>query len=261
MKTPMRPRQLSLALTLVASFGAPQAIAQQADTATASAADKEYEDCLAQTQTAPEAARERAAQWENTGGGSKAKHCAAIALIAMGAERRAAILLTEIGGEGVDLSEQDRAGALKLAGEIWLRVDQPKMAMKTFERAHKLATPTLETRIGLARAYAEQEEWKKALAELDAALTLDPLDVEAMVLRAATYRSLDDPEAAMLDAARATDLAPGSPLAWFERGAASRAKGEKDAAEKSWLNASMLDPTGPVGDMARFNLQKMILEK
>ena len=46
----------------------------------------------------------------------------------------------------------------------------------------------------------------------------------------------------------------------LERGAAERDLGKISEARSSWVNASLIDPDGPIGDLARVNLQRLELE-
>lgn len=227
--------------------------------ATAQADPDRYRECIALVNENPDKARETAAQWAATGGGGLARHCAAIALIAQGAELAAAEELTRLGAEGGGIGEADRVSALMLAGDLWLRNGQTTLAGKVFERAALLAPDAPDPLVGQAKAAAAEQSLQEADALLTAALELDPNDAEALTLRAAARRSLGDPAAALVDAQSATERAPDAALAWFERGAAERGLEAKDAARESWLRAIALDPDGEAGELARVNLQRMEL--
>lgn len=223
----------------------------------------QYGACLDRAQRDPAGAREAAAQWEALGGGSRARHCAAIALIGLGAEGRAAMLLTEIGSEAADLGVEDRLSALDLAGSLWFRLGRPDAARQVYRAGVQLDGAAREPRIGLARAAAAQEDWLEAIDALApviaAAAASGGADPEALTLRAAAFRAGGDPQAALVDARTAVQAAPNAPLAWFEKGAAERALGQPDAARESWISASILDPDGAAGDLARLNLQRLEL--
>ena len=102
----------------------------------------------------PATAREAAARWEAIGGGAEARHCAAMALIGLGADREAAKILTEIGSGPGALCALDRASALRLAGGLWLNLDQPKLARLCFERALKHEPGVRDALVGAARSAA-----------------------------------------------------------------------------------------------------------
>lgn len=222
--------------------------------------EKRYRDCLERARSNPAKAREVAAQWEAVGGGAEAQHCGAIALIGLGAEGRAAMLLTQVGsGRGGGLSAADRAAALLLAGDIWLRLGRFDLADKSFGRAAKLSPKDPEALIGQAKAVAARKDYATAEKLLTGALKLKPQDPESLILRAAARRKQKDYEKALVDVETALKQQKGAPIGWFEKGAAEKALGRDKAAKESWLIASQLDPVGPVGDLARAGLQQMIL--
>ncbi len=232
----------------------------------ATAQSSQYQDCLAQAETEPAAARETAAQWEAIGGGVPARHCAAVALIGLGAEIRAAEILTEIGSGESDLPAADRVSALTLAGDLWLRNGQGLLARQSFGAALVIAPKSRDGRIGLARVAALESDFGRAIEVLskvvadEGAIGGTATLAEVLTLRAAAFRASGDPQSALNDAELATGSAPNEPLAWFERGAAERALGQRDDARESWLRASMLDPYGAAGDLARLNLQRLEVE-
>lgn len=222
-----------------------------------------YNECMALARANPERAIEVAAQWRATGGGGLARHCAAIALIAVGAEANAAEALTDVGVQGDGLSDEDRQGALMLAGELWLRLEQPELARRTFAASVEIGGAARRSSIGWARAEAMEGRWSDAVSALDPVIADNSSDIEALILRAAARRSAGDAEGALADATRAVEIAPEIALAWFERGAAERALGDRAAARRSWLEASRLEPEGPMGqpggvagEMARRNLER-----
>ncbi|MCI4665340.1 MAG: hypothetical protein MRY74_11520 [Neomegalonema sp.] len=237
-----------------------------AQSATASDEDaKRYKDCMALIRKDATKALEAAAKWRAIGGGALARHCGAIAMIATDAELNAARELTELGvSGGVGFTESDRAAALSLAGDLWLRLEQPKLALKAFAASTKLGKDNRRIQLGSARAHAMLGEWKSAIGYLDLMIGAEQSDVEALTLRAAARRSAGDAKGALADAKKATEFAPKVALAWFERGAAERALGDRAAARKSWLTASLLDPAkdekgrpgGVAGELARRNLER-----
>lgn len=232
----------------------------------AAAQSGQYAECLNKAQNEPAAAREYAAQWQAVGGGAPARHCAAIALIGLGAEIRAAEILTEIGSGEADLAAADRVAALTLAGDLWLRNGQTKLAGESFSSAVGIAPKAREARIGLSRVAAQQGDFGSAIEILsllavdEGALGASASLGEVLTLRAAAFRASGDPQSALNDAELATGSAPDAALAWFERGAAERALGRREDARESWLRASMLDPHGAAGELARLNLQRLEVE-
>ncbi|MEL6978488.1 MAG: tetratricopeptide repeat protein [Pseudomonadota bacterium] len=226
--------------------------------AAADAGQSRYERCLERARSDPDRAREEAAQWRAAGGGALARHCGAVALIGQGAEWEAARILTELGSTpGSALSADARASMLRLAGDLWLRLDQPDLAAQCFDAALGLRPGDRDGLVGAGRAAAALGDMSAAERRLTEALIAAPEDAEARTLRAAARRLQGRYGEALEDATRATTGAPQAALAWFERGAAERALGRDDAARESWIRASSLDLEGPAGDEARFGLQRL----
>lgn len=240
---------LAAAAALLAFTPPPGALAQTED----------YAACLQSAEVDPAATRDRASRWARLGGGAPARHCAAIALIGLGADEMAARELTELGSAPGALPAADRASALILAGDLWMAVGAPEAARKAFRGAESLTPEDPRALIGVARVEAALQNLPGAVRLLGEALSLTPDNPEALTLRAAAQRRLGRPEAALTDARRATDLAPRAALAWFERGAAEFAAAAYAEAKDSWLRASALDPEGVAGEMARTNLQRLLL--
>ncbi|MBX2854951.1 MAG: hypothetical protein KTR21_08180 [Rhodobacteraceae bacterium] len=258
--TSQRSKRLSARLAQTAATALIAAVLGVALPATtAFGQTQDYTSCLDQAIKAPAKTREAAKRWGALGGGDQARHCAAIALIHLGSERLAAEELTRLGSDPGGLGVEDRFGALMLAGDLWLRNDRPKLAHASFQRADVLVPNSLVADVGLARVAADQQNWPAAISHLNKVITEAPTNPEALTLRAAALRRSGDPKAALRDAVSAVQFAPGAALAWFERGAAEMALGARDSAELSWLRAAELDPEGVPGDMARVNLQKLVL--
>lgn len=229
--------------------------ATQASADDADARQKRYEDCITLARTDAEASRREAARWEAIGGGAQARHCAAVSLIALGAPREAAEILTEIGSRGNSrLGADDRVSMLSLAGELWLQLGQHQLAKRCFEVALKIKPSYRTSLIGAAHAAAGLGDHAAAEKHLTNQLKRDAKDVEALTFRASALRLQGKPKRALADATSATKLFPDNALAWFEKGAAERALGQDETARKSWLNAAMLDLVGQVGDDARHGL-------
>lgn len=258
-RTPPRLARLAAATLICAGAAIAPAWGQPADPVKAGAAEelrsKRYEDCITLAQTDAFAAREEAARWEAVGGGARARHCAAIALIAQHAEREAAQILTEIGSAPESrLNAEDRISILSLAGELWLQLGRHELAKRSYGQALKLSPDHRLARIGAAHAAAGLGDAAGAEKILTDYLNKRPDDAEALTFRASARRLMGQKEPALEDARAATKLQPTSAPAWFERGAAERALGQNAEARESWIRAAMLDLTGQVGDDARHAL-------
>ena len=216
-----------------------------------------YEDCLDLVAENPALAEIEAADWARAGGGAAAGHCRALALLALGADLRAAEVLTDVAATDRTIPDQVRAELLIDAGSIYLGVGALESARDASQRALRLATDPRAALTLSARVKAELEDWKGAAADLDGALAGGEPDAELLALRASARRRLGQLDAARGDLERATGLAPDSATVWLERGALEEASGDKDAARAALLRAVELDRAGPVGAAARLRMQTM----
>lgn len=219
-----------------------------------------YEACLDLVSQNPALAESQAAEWARAGGGAAAGHCRALALMALGADLRAAELLVSIATDDRTLPERVRATLLVDAGELFLGLGRLDAGRAAAARALKLATDPRPALALSARLKAEAGDWQGAVGDLDGALASGPPDAELLALRASARLKLGDKVAARSDLLWATEIAPDSPAVWLERGALAEAEGDRDAARAAWLKAIELDPDGPDGpaaEAARLRIQTL----
>jgi tetratricopeptide (TPR) repeat protein len=206
---------------------------------------------------APGEAEAAAARWEAQGGGAAARHCRAMALEALGAERAAAGLLMEIAAEARALPDRARAEMVLQAGELFLRLGALDAAGRAAEEALGLTGRAPGALAFRARLGAERGDWRGALADLDAALEGRPGDPGLLVLRASAKRRLGRLVAAADDARWARELAPEDPEAWLETGTIRAARGDRPGARAAFLEAIRLAGDGPLARAARLRLQAL----
>ena len=216
-----------------------------------------YDACMALVERDPAQAEAEAGRWVAAGGGTAARHCRAQALLAQGAERRAAELLRELAAEDRTLPAQVRAEMLVQAGEVYLEIGDLVAAQIAAGQARDVAADPRPAFVLSARIEAANRDWDGAVAALDRALARGEPEAEILVLRAAARLHLDQLVAARSDLAWAEELAPESPWLWLEKGALEAAEGNRDAARAAWLKAIDLDRDGPVAEAARLRLQRM----
>lgn len=221
------------------------------------AAVTDYQTCVTLAGSDPERAEAEAARWAAAGGGSAARHCRALAMLALGADRSAAELLSAIAAEDRTLPAQVRADMLVEAGEIHLGLGDIEAGRAAAARALKLAPDPRPALTLSARLEAEAGNWQGAVAELDRALARGEPSADILVLRASARRRLGQLVAARADLAWAEELAPDDPALWLERGALEADSGDRDAAREALLKAISLDREGPVAEAARLRLQRM----
>lgn len=237
---------------LAALFAAAATQPGRAQTGTAA----DYDACMALVAQDPAAAEWRAGRWAGAGGGAPALHCRAMALLAMGAEYRAAEQLVALAADRT-LEDALRYEVLVEAGGLYLGLGDAKQARALADRAMELnANPAAALALS-ARARAEVDDWAGAVDDLDRALEKATPEAGMLVLRAAAKRHMGDLAGARADLARAEELSAETPDLWLERGAVEAAAGDRDAARAAWLRAIELDRDGPTGAAARLSLQRM----
>ncbi|MEQ9814394.1 MAG: hypothetical protein RLO50_16575 [Azospirillaceae bacterium] len=155
-----------------------------------------FVDCMTTAGTDPPAAIALARDWEVAGGGTLARECEAAALALDGRERLAA---SRYVGLGEEIGSRDAVYATGLYVEA-------------------------------ARLWREQDEPMRAVAALDAAIDLMPMDPGLFLARARLRQTSGDPWGALEDLWRASELAPGRADILLLRAAAHREAGLPDLA-------------------------------
>jgi tetratricopeptide (TPR) repeat protein len=216
-----------------------------------------YDDCIALVATDPARAEAEARRWAADGGGAPARHCRAMALLAQGAERRAAELIIEIATDDRTLPDEVRSEMLIEAGEIYLGLGETALGDSAASRALQLAREPRAALTLSARLKAEEGKWSGAINDLDAALARGEPDAELLVLRASAKLHLGQRVAARGDLLWAAEISPEMASVWLELGRLEAASDDRDAARAAWLKAIDLDRDGIVGEAARLRLQKM----
>jgi tetratricopeptide (TPR) repeat protein len=216
-----------------------------------------YDDCVELVGSDPARAEVEAHRWEQAGGGTPAQHCRALALLAQGAERRAAELMIRIAAEDRTLPDEVRSEMLVEAGEIYLGLGDLAAGRRTASDALLLAREPRAALTLSARLKADAGDWRGAVNDLDGALSRGEPDARLLVLRASAHRQMGDPVAARADLLWAAEIAPEEPAIWLERGTLEAAGGDRDTARAAWLRTIELDREGPLGEAARLRLQRM----
>jgi tetratricopeptide (TPR) repeat protein len=239
---------------MIAGLGA---VAMAAGLATHAAAVEDYDACVSLVEADPARAEREAGDWARFGGGAPARHCYALALIAIGAPISAADEMVAAASEEPGLSDLARSDLLAQAGELLVEADDDLIAALVAEQAVRLA-PTNGRALGLRAAVRLRAgEVRAALRDLDEAIRAGPPTGRLLTLRAACHRRLGSATAARADALYATELSPDHAPAWVERGRAEAKLGDRHAARQSFLRAIDLDRDGRLGQAARRALQRM----
>jgi tetratricopeptide (TPR) repeat protein len=226
----------------------------------AARAVEDYDVCVELVSAAPSRAEAEAAAWRRAGGGAAAGHCQALALMALGADLRAAELLVDIAASDRTLPESVRATLLIEAGELFLGLGALEAGQAAAAQARKLAPDARPALALSARLKAEAGDWPGAVADLDRALADSAPDAELLALRASAQIRLGRLVAARSDLLWAAEIDPDLAVIWLERGTLAAAEGNADAARAAWLKAIELSrdsPDAAVAEAARLRIQKL----
>jgi len=169
--------------------------------------------CIALIEQHPEEAYEDALAWLGAGGRPGARHCAALALIALGQEEEGAARLEALANDPDAGTLEARAIYLAQAGNAWLVAGAPEASIVALTNAIKLAPRDPDLKVDRARAYMLTDKWTEAEADLDAAIGLSPGDETALAQRARVMLEVDrldeawrDVSAALLRTPRNVDI-------------------------------------------------------
>jgi len=226
------------------------------------AADTErdkYHACISQTQRAPEEAFEAALAWRDDGGGFAARHCVAIALVALKRYSQAAVKLETLALDMKAAGPEQQTAMLSQAGNAWMLAGDFRRAYAVFTTALEFAKEDVDLLIDRARASAEMGDMRAAFDDLDRAVALDPVRDDALALRAAARRRNGDYDRALEDAEMALAINGANPEALLERGALRRRAGDKAGARADWLRVATEHTNTPVGDEAQARLEELDL--
>ncbi len=147
--------------------------------------------CIEKTDSDPEGAYEDALAWMNFGAPPYARHCAAIALIALKQYAEGAIRLEELANADDSGGLDARRIYLTQAGNAWLLAAAPEAALVTLNNALKLAPRDAALRKDIGRAHLLMKSWESAGKAFDEAIELSPGDGEALGLRGRALLEMD----------------------------------------------------------------------
>lgn len=150
--------------------------------------------------------------------------CAALADVARGRLREGAQALENLSIAVMGGTEVERAETLVRAGNAWLLANTPDRALRAFNRALRLVQPEPDLLIDRARAHAALGDYRQAEEDLSRALDLRADDGLALRLRAAARMRQSAFDLALRDAEAAVALEPSNVDSLIVRGHALEAK-------------------------------------
>lgn len=218
---------------------------------------QEYEHCMTLADEAPEDALESALAWQTRNGGAAARHCAAVALVALDRHREAAAGLEALAEDIGDVDTRLTVELLGQAGQAWLLAGETDLAVARQSTALELAPQNVELLIDRSIAFAEKDDYWEAIDDLNRAAEVSPGRAEVLILRASAYRKVDGLELAHEDIRRALILEPDNPEALLERGNLRLLDGDDASAREDWYRVVELAPDSPAAAAARTNLDEL----
>lgn len=169
--------------------------------------DPEYQDCIAAVRKDLESGRAEALRWASEGGGPPAQHCLAVADLAAGYPKPAAIRLEE-------LAERDDAGDALVRARIfsqaalaWVEASEPEQAETAIDKAFALAPQAGELYLAAATVYAASDRQQATIDAVTKAEEAGFVSADGYVLRGRARYALtqyreaaeDDVEALKID--------------------------------------------------------------
>jgi tetratricopeptide (TPR) repeat protein len=152
--------------------------------------------------------RRAAEAWATEGGGAPALHCLAIADLAAGFPKLAAVRLTEIAERSDVGDKRARARLLAESALAWLDAGEHQRAENAVDEAKKIAPLLPELDFVAAKAFAEAQKWQAAADAVTAAEKAGVVSAEAFVIRARAHRALGRDQDAANDVVAALNLDP-----------------------------------------------------
>jgi len=219
-----------------------------------------YQTCLQLSRKQPNKAIELAGKWITLGGGEAARHCQALALVGLQEWGEGATRLEELAVESRQ-GPAVRANMLAQAGHAWVLQGEMSRAYAAQTTALKIipqgSRQHVELLLDRAGTLAEAGEYDDALADINAALRVEPNNSQAMAFRASAHRLKGDLDEAKADAEHAVTLGPENVAALLERGNIYRMDKRLEDARKDWLRILELEPDSAEGDAARANIARI----
>lgn len=185
-----------------------------------------YRTCLTMVGTDPDDAYEDGLAWVFEAGGAPAKHCVAVALIALGHEEEGAARLEEVAFSR-ELSDPDvKIELLSQSAASWMAAENAVEAHRVLTLALELNPMEPDVLIDRALASAAEDDYSAAAQDLSLALAERPEDALALRLRAEAWLELGEAQQASDDIARALRIAPDDIDTLLVRGKVRQALGD-----------------------------------
>ncbi len=176
--------------------------------ASAETVDPRYADCVELVNADLDLGRIAAQQWVGEGGGAEARHCLAVADLKAGFPKLAALRLEEIAQRNDAGDDYVRARLIAQAAQAWLAASEPQQAEKAIDQALALVPDSAELYLTAAKVYAAQERWQDVITAVNTAEKGEFVSAETFVLRGRGRFVVGAYEAAANDVVNALSLDP-----------------------------------------------------
>ncbi len=170
--------------------------------------DARYHECVALVANDIAAGRKVAQRWASEGGGADARHCLAIADIAAGFPKLGAARLEDIAERKDAGDDLVRARLLAQASEAWIEAGETDFAAAAVAAAFELAPDAGELHLTAAKVDSAKENWQQAIKSVDTAEKKGFVSVETYLIRARAYQALGDFQLAAEDVVSALTIDP-----------------------------------------------------
>ena len=167
-----------------------------------------YADCVELVRADLKLGRIAAQQWVSEGGGAEARHCLAQADLKAGYPKLAALRLAEIAQRKDAGDDYVRARLYDQSALAWLDAEESERAEEALNNALALVPDSGELYLTATKVYAARERWQDVIKAANTAESAGFVSAETFVLRGRGYYTLADHEAAAHDVVNALTLDP-----------------------------------------------------
>ncbi|MBX6320305.1 MAG: hypothetical protein IRY94_00600 [Rhodospirillaceae bacterium] len=204
----------------------------------------------------PQQGLDTAHAWEQAGGGPPARHCAAVATLALGHDREAAAMLESVAEEELKAGSKTLASQLLgQAGQAWQLAGDMDRAYAAQTRGLELNPDDTELRIDRALTLADEKKYWEALDDFNLVQAEQPDRPDVLMWMAAAYRRLGVYDLARDLIDRSLSIEPDNPDALLERGILRHLAQDEAGARADWERVVKLAHGTPAGSAAQANLK------
>ncbi len=180
--------------------------------------NERYLDCVSRIEADAVQGRLWAQKWAFEGGSADAQHCLALADIAAGYYKLGAARLEEIAERKDAGDDFVRARLLSQSAQAWFQAKDISNASRVIEEAFALVPDAGELYLIAAPIYAAKESWSQVISAVDKANEAGFVSADGYVQRARANISFGDFETAANDVVEALTLEPTNVDALLLRG-------------------------------------------